>query len=174
MPIAFFFFLIFRLNRGTWSWSANYITITNTLLLLYMSRVYLLAVLLNAANLFFQVFFTILYSDLGEFIIRRLVQLAFSIVHVHILTVYLIESGKKKRKKPPLLLTNNFAGLKEVMPLLISNWTDYINPIDLCNKLNKVSATIRSVGCLVITCYCVDSNLWFYSILFLKPRFRVS
>lgn len=68
-----------------------------------MSRVYLLAVLLNAANLFFQVFFTILYSDLGEFIIRRLVQLAFSIVHVHILTVYLIESGKKKRKKtaPP-------------------------------------------------------------------------
>ncbi|CDO56543.1 similar to Saccharomyces cerevisiae YGL054C ERV14 Protein localized to COPII-coated vesicles [Geotrichum candidum] len=42
--------------------------------------IYLLAVLLNATNLFFQVFFTILYSDLES---------------------------------------------------------DYINPIDLCNKLNK-------------------------------------
>ena len=33
------------------------------------NSLYLLAVLVNAANLFLQVFFTIMYSDLGKFFV---------------------------------------------------------------------------------------------------------
>ena len=57
---------------------------------------YLLSVLINAVNLFLQVFFTIMYSDLEWYV-----------------------TCTKPRS----------AGLHSVI-------SDYINPIDLCNRLN--------------------------------------
>lgn len=60
---------------------------------------YLLAVLINAVNLFLQVFFTIMYSDLEW-------------------------SVRSSRRWLPRAFAN----------LLLTS--DYINPIDLCNRLN--------------------------------------
>ncbi|RKF61390.1 ER-derived vesicles protein ERV14 [Golovinomyces cichoracearum] len=79
---------------------------------------YLLAVLINAVNLFLQVFFTIMYSDL-EWYVPHLFPIFFffpSLLYRH------EEERMKERKKK-----NN--------GLTISN-SDYINPIDLCNRLN--------------------------------------
>ncbi|EPE27510.1 hypothetical protein GLAREA_04301 [Glarea lozoyensis ATCC 20868] len=66
---------------------------------------YLLAVLINAVNLFLQVFFTIMYSDLEWYV------------------------------------SFNFYGLKKDLenPTFVPvrrRFLDYINPIDLCNRLN--------------------------------------
>lgn len=58
---------------------------------------YLLAVLINAVNLFLQVFFTIMYSDLEWYV-----------------------------SETHLVLSKR----------LIESYSDYINPIDLCNRLN--------------------------------------
>ena len=59
---------------------------------------YLLSVLINAVNLFLQVFFTIMYSDLEWYILQPLCSLT-----------------------------------REAN---ITSRSDYINPIDLCNRLN--------------------------------------
>ncbi|TVY86509.1 ER-derived vesicles protein [Lachnellula willkommii] len=72
---------------------------------------YLLAVLINAVNLFLQVFFTIMYSDLEWYII-----LPFP-----------------ASSSPPLLLHPIKSKAQQADPGANS---DYINPIDLCNRLN--------------------------------------
>lgn len=72
---------------------------------------YLLAVLINAVNLFLQVFFTIMYSDLEWYIILPFLASSF----------------------PPLLLY--LVKLKAQQADHSAN-SDYINPIDLCNRLN--------------------------------------
>lgn len=64
---------------------------------------YLLAVLINAVNLFLQVFFTIMYSDLEWFVLLQITILA-------------------RRENRKLIKCPN---------------SDYINPIDLCNRLNS-------------------------------------
>ena len=66
---------------------------------------YLLAVLINAVNLFLQVFFTIMYSDLEWYVCA----------------ITLRSSSKE-------VLYSTVANV-----CLVS---DYINPIDLCNRLN--------------------------------------
>ena len=63
---------------------------------------YLLAVLINAVNLFLQVFFTIMYSDLEWYVL-------------------------------PCASSDFIIGL---VLILNAPHSDYINPIDLCNRLN--------------------------------------
>jgi hypothetical protein len=62
---------------------------------------YLLSVLINAVNLFLQVFFTIMYSDLEWYAMSPSVSARHSDVK-----------------------------------LMCCSYSDYINPIDLCNRLN--------------------------------------
>ncbi|GAA85517.1 ER-derived vesicles protein ERV14 [Aspergillus luchuensis IFO 4308] len=62
---------------------------------------YLLAVLINAVNLFLQVFFTIMYSDLEWYV-----------------------------------LVSIFTLVSPVFVVCVDELFDYINPIDLCNRLN--------------------------------------
>lgn len=72
---------------------------------------YLFAVLINAVNLFLQVFFTIMYSDLEWYALL-----------------------------PGLLSTPSMDGASSESlnsrQLLTLSASDYINPIDLCNRLN--------------------------------------
>ena len=63
---------------------------------------YLLSVLINAVNLFLQVFFTIMYSDLEWY----------------------VQPGPLKRLKKSCAIAD------------ACHSSDYINPIDLCNRLN--------------------------------------
>jgi protein cornichon len=76
---------------------------------------YLLAVLINAVNLFLQVFFTIMYSDLEWY--------------AHLLSF-------------PVSTVSRFGEVNVISTLLvgmdanIATRSDYINPIDLCNRLN--------------------------------------
>lgn len=79
---------------------------------------YLLAVLINAVNLFLQVFFTIMYSDLEWY------------VHRSPLPLHTLPS-----------LAEYFLCPMEVQGFNTSDTdfgslSDYINPIDLCNRLN--------------------------------------
>ncbi|KAK8927607.1 ER-derived vesicles protein ERV14 [Metarhizium anisopliae] len=69
---------------------------------------YLLAVLINAVNLFLQVFFTIMYSDLEWYVAI--------ISHFH------VEESEHWRYRLNAII--NFGVI------------DYINPIELCNRLN--------------------------------------
>ena len=75
---------------------------------------YLFAVLINAVNLFLQVFFTIMYSDLEWFVFPEALV------------------------APPALFCLELSGQRyyriEADKTLICS--DYINPIDLCNRLN--------------------------------------
>ena len=68
---------------------------------------YLLSVLINAVNLFLQVFFTIMYSDLEWCVPRRVPPRGF---------------------RP-------WVAIAERLTRYPRN-SDYINPIDLCNRLN--------------------------------------
>ena len=63
---------------------------------------YLLAVLINAVNLFLQVFFTIMYSDLEWYAIALYLLLSVCMSPANLICLH----------------------------------SDYINPIDLCNRLN--------------------------------------
>jgi hypothetical protein len=71
---------------------------------------YLLAVLINAVNLFLQVFFTIMYSDLEWY--------------VHPITQHLrgIDCAAQDSR--------------HLCEHMLTPHSDYINPIDLCNRLN--------------------------------------
>ncbi|GAQ38868.1 ER-derived vesicles protein ERV14 [Aspergillus niger] len=71
---------------------------------------YLLAVLINAVNLFLQVFFTIMYSDLEWYV------LVYILPIVSPVSVVVMESNQ--------------------LTIPVRSRSDYINPIDLCNRLN--------------------------------------
>lgn len=75
---------------------------------------YLLAVLINAVNLFLQVFFTIMYSDL-EWYDMRLSDYYLDALHKTICPGFVGQMLNKANYYNP---------------------SDYINPIDLCNRLN--------------------------------------
>lgn len=80
---------------------------------------YLLAVLINAVNLFLQVFFTIMYSDL-EWYALPFEKRPF--VH-HLRSLWLGDYSLRRMARYPELFADE-------------DLSDYINPIDLCNRLN--------------------------------------
>lgn len=86
---------------------------------------YLIAVLINAVNLFLQVFFTIMYSDL-EWCVSPLVPAIF--------------------------------------PLLTGPSSDYINPIDLCNRLNTYIVPEAAVHAFLTILFLVN-GYWLALIL---------
>lgn len=76
---------------------------------------FLLAVLINAVNLFLQVFFTIMYSDLEWYVGQNCLTRAIS-----------APVGLDARAR----VTERHRELTSIPD------SDYINPIDLCNRLN--------------------------------------
>lgn len=80
---------------------------------------YLFAVLINAVNLFLQVFFTIMYSDLEWYATNLLPPAPFPSCQL--------------RKRPDCLPASLFY---PVLTDAAPTHSDYINPIDLCNRLN--------------------------------------
>ena len=87
---------------------------------------YLLAVLINAVNLFLQVFFTIMYSDLEWYVDTSGPMLKWQ-SHTECNGGPSIFSYCVHRRIP--LLRDYYANCD------VPN-SDYINPIDLCNRLN--------------------------------------
>jgi protein cornichon len=82
---------------------------------------YLLAVLINAVNLFLQVFFTIMYSDLEWW--------------AHLYSALLdTDSREAQHVKPYPFGLEMFLAHPQSWPTI--SYSDYINPIDLCNRLN--------------------------------------
>lgn len=87
---------------------------------------YLFAVLVNAVNLFLQVFFTIMYSDLEWYVSSFASLLAtFCAVISSQARAYIahIASGVLRQRRRLLTVAHDA-------------YSDYINPIDLCNRLN--------------------------------------
>lgn len=82
---------------------------------------YLLAVLINAVNLFLQVFFTIMYSDLEWYVIS----LPYSSYPLSAATTRTITCLAAHEERWGEIIANQYA-----------LYSDYINPIDLCNRLN--------------------------------------
>jgi Cornichon protein len=74
---------------------------------------YLLAVLINAVNLFLQVFFTIMYSDLEWYVPNP---------HLPFSSIFPLDWE-----------TNSTTPIKSTADIF-SLSSDYINPIDLCNR----------------------------------------
>ena len=89
---------------------------------------YLLAVLINAVNLFLQVFFTIMYSDLEWYVFLK----------THPCSC-----------RTALLCAHAYASLD----------SDYINPIDLCNRLNTYIVPEAAVHA-VLTALFVVNGYW--------------
>ena len=76
---------------------------------------YLLSVLINAVNLFLQVFFTIMYSDLEWYVV-----------------------------------------LETDLSLQLTFSSDYINPIDLCNRLNTYIVPEAAVHAFLTTLFLIN------------------
>ncbi|KAI4730106.1 cornichon [Aureobasidium sp. EXF-10728] len=90
---------------------------------------YLIAVLINAVNLFLQVFFTIMYSDLEW---------------------YARPSASSPKPNPTMLTC--------------SPRSDYINPIDLCNRLNTYIVPEAAVHAFLTILFLVN-GYWIALIL---------
>jgi len=95
---------------------------------------YLLAVLINAVNLFLQVFFTIMYSDLEWYVLPRFPGRA--------------RSGLYARQ---IANTDSFH-------------SDYINPIDLCNRLNTYIVPEAAVHAFLTALFLIN-GYWIALIL---------
>ncbi|EKD21827.1 cornichon protein [Drepanopeziza brunnea f. sp. 'multigermtubi' MB_m1] len=93
---------------------------------------YLLAVLINAVNLFLQVFFTIMYSDLEWYVqlFRSLPQLQNRLPDAQ-------STLGRNKDSSCAKLTGNKEEAASSRALANSFYSDYINPIDLCNRLNS-------------------------------------
>ena len=89
---------------------------------------YLLAVLINAVNLFLQVFFTIMYSDLEWYVtVPRRRSCALPSLQTPFLRSYSL----------CLCIILLSTKLAEADHFISTPHSDYINPIDLCNRLNS-------------------------------------
>lgn len=85
---------------------------------------YLLAVLINAVNLFLQVFFTIMYSDLEWWVLSSQSFCPLPTFALHSGGLWVAGIGTRK------------STLYWEHMLIGRHHSDYINPIDLCNRLN--------------------------------------
>ncbi|PNY24895.1 ER-derived vesicles protein ERV14 [Tolypocladium capitatum] len=85
---------------------------------------FLLAVLINAVNLFLQVFFTIMYSDLEWYACRSPSRPLFSPCPCP-------ADARNRRNSHKACHGHGLARL-----VLTAARSDYINPIELCNRLN--------------------------------------
>lgn len=92
---------------------------------------YLLSVLLNAVNLFLQVFFTIMYSDLEWYVNN-----------------YIIID-------PHDILTHDLPAIHHCT-CADYDFSDYINPIDLCNRLNTYIVPEAAIHAFLTTLFLVN------------------
>lgn len=93
---------------------------------------YLLAVLINAVNLFLQVFFTIMYSDLEWYVCTSFSLWGSSFcIHRFSCGVKFRGGGWTGRPSVHSRLRHH-----ELIRFFFPYCSDYINPIDLCNRLN--------------------------------------
>ena len=102
---------------------------------------FLLAVLLNAVNLFMQVFFTIMYSDLEWYGIpccsrmfpsSSTASFPPSLQNTLLLPLHHFRLLLHTTPMPTIYVASD----QNIMTDVHSRHSDYINPIDLCNRLN--------------------------------------
>jgi len=91
---------------------------------------YLFAVIINAVNLFLQVFFTIMYSDLEWWVFIQLVFSPFPILQM------VFSMDARGYDEGSVLSFHYIHGISRIPADLYLLNSDYINPIDLCNRLN--------------------------------------